>query len=146
MSNQFFEFDNYIIPSDGIPVNEARQQSESLVLIYKEDYDTFSELCHKIFSAVGLELNGYPGLILLEKGTEINIAKHSSEHTKYVISFGIAPTKLGLNGKFNAYRIYQTATFKLMMSHSLNKLSESKERKKALWESLKLQYTPDLNQ
>lgn len=145
MNNHFLDFDKYDIPEGGLAVVPERQSAENLVVIYQEDYNQHADLCHKIFGAVGINLEGYDGLVLMDKGVEINIAKHASAASKKVISFGIAPKKLGLNAKFTGYRIYQTDTFQLLLSHSLKQLSDNKERKKALWESLKLLYADKTN-
>ena len=144
METPHFDIDIFNIPKDIIGQNFERIQSEYLILLYKEDYDTYQDLVHKIFSAVKLELNGYPGLVLLNRGEEINIARNTSNSTQFVISFGIAPIKLGLNGRFSGYHIYKTETFSFLLSHSLAQLTEEKAKKKSLWNVLQQIFASNL--
>jgi len=132
-----FDIDLFNIPKDNLGFESERSLSEYIIILYKDDYDMHQDLVQKIFSAVNLDLNKYSGLVILERGEEINVSRHTSNNTKFVIAFGIAPIKLGLNGRFTGYTIYPTESFSLLLSHSLAQLSENKEKKKALWGSLR---------
>lgn len=136
MDSSFFNFQSYHIPEDAITAIDSNTTLEVMVIVYQSDLEKHSALLYKIFSAVGINLENHPGLLELEKGQQTNAQRHSSTDTKQVISFGISPSNLGLNGVFSGYNIYQTETFKLLLSHSLAQLAEKKERKKALWDAL----------
>ncbi len=137
METPNFDIDLFNIPKDNLGFESERSLSEYIIILYKDDYDMHQDLVQKIFSAVNLDLNKYSGLVILERGEEINVSRHTSNNTKFVIAFGIAPIKLGLNGRFTGYTIYPTESFSLLLSHSLAQLSENKEKKKALWGSLR---------
>lgn len=139
MKEDYFDFDLY-----NIPVTKSFENFEvsadNLVVIYKEDYATNKELIHKIFGAVKLEFGADIDLLQLEKGESANLGKLIGQKSIKVISFGIGQDKLGINAKFKAYRMYSTESFNLLLSHSLKKLAESKEHKKALWNALQAYY------
>ncbi len=136
METPSFDIDLFNIPKDNLDFETDRSLSDYLIILYKDDYEMHQGLIEKIFSAVKLDLNQYAGLVILERGEEINVSRHTSDNTKFVIAFGIAPIKIGLNGRFTGYTIYPTESFSLLLSHSLAQLSENKEKKKALWGSL----------
>lgn len=136
MKEPFFDFPIYDIPQLDKSSDDRTDGDKIMVIVYKEDHEAHKDLLIKIFSAVGQDLTAGSGVIVLEKGNQINIQKLSLYGTERVISFGIAPRKMGLNATFKAYQIYTTESFDLMLSHSLAQLSEEVARKKALWEAL----------
>ncbi len=142
MTEDYYDFDIYDIPEAGIVLDSNDILKENIVVIYAEDYTVHQALFEKIFTATGLNLTEDLGIIQIEKGQHVNLGRAVSEKTKRLISFGIAPANLGINAKFRAYRLYQTESFAILLSHSLKKLTESKEHKKALWEALKSIYKP----
>ncbi len=144
MKSPQFNIDIFNIPKDTLEQRSAISHSDYIIILYKEDYNSHRELLHKIFSAVKLELESYPGLVLLNKGEEINVARHTSDSTQFVFAFGIAPAKLGLNGRFSGYHIYTTETFSFLLCHSLAQLSVETAKKKALWEVLQQVFASDL--
>jgi len=142
LNEDYYDFDIYDIPEAGIVLDSSEFLKENLVVIYAEDYSTYEDLFKKIFTATGLNLAEDLGIIQLDKGQQVNLGKAVTDKTKQLISFGIAPANLGINAKFRAYISYQTESFAILLSHSLKKLTESKDHKKALWEALKSIYKP----
>jgi len=140
LTEDYFDFDLYEIPISTEVGDTEAGVSDNMVFIYREDFTAHEGLFGKIFAAAGLDQGRNLHVIQLNKGEHINIGSKVSATTKQIIAFGIAPDKLGLNAKFRGYHNYTTETFKLLLSHSLKKLQESKEHKKALWEVLKAIY------
>jgi len=140
LTEDYFDFDLYDIPEDGVVLDFDEYSSDNLVVLYKEDFENQKELFEKIFLAVGLKIDKNLVILKLEKGQHINLGTAIPSQTKQVICFGIAQSNLGINAKFKAYQQYKTESFAIMLSHSLTKLSDSKDHKKALWESLKSIY------
>jgi len=140
LNEDYFDFDLYNIPEDGNVIQQEEILAENVVVLYKEDYQLQQALLEKIFQAVGIDLTKRLSIVQLDKGQQINLSKILTPKTKQVVSFGIAQSKLGINATFKAYLRYKTDTFSILLSHSLKKLAESKEHKKALWEALKKIY------
>ncbi len=139
MKEEYFDFDLYNIPETK-SIEDFVLTADNVVVIYQEDYASHKELIHKIFSAAKLEFGTDINLLQLAKGESANLGKLITQKGVKVISFGIGQDKLGINAKFKAYRMYSTETFKILLSHSLKKLAESQEHKKALWTALQAHY------
>jgi len=140
LDQAYFDYDLYSIPEE-LSLSDISFTAPNVILTYSDDYEANSELLLKILGAVGLDMSKDVDHIQLEKGKQINISKAVSTNTRQIIAFGIAQDKLGINAKFRAYSQYPTETYNILLSHSLKKLTESKDHKKALWESLKTIYT-----
>ncbi len=140
LKEAFFDFDFYKI-ADHSETN-AREDSTSsvLVFVYEQDYETQKELLGKIIAAIGLQADSFKGLVLLKKGEELNANELTTVSTSILVAFGIAPSKLGFNAAFKAYRTYRSESYSILLSHSLQKLSTSKEHKMALWSELQKEF------
>jgi len=136
LEKAFFDFELYDIPEDSRMSDKSSSDDSVVIIVNKDDYQAQKELLHKIFSAVGLELEGYNGLHIIDKGSYINITEIAGRVGTKVICFGTSPKNLGLNSSFKGYRIYNTETYQVLLSHSLAQLAVKKERKKALWDAL----------
>lgn len=132
MNPDFFDFQFYNIPETQEVVGEI---NEILVIVEKQDYVLKESLLKKILAAVKLDIDSQVTFLQLEEGATINLAS-KAEGVKKVFTFGLKPTRLGLNGLFRGYQFYQTATFSILFSHSLKLLSEKPEKKKALWTAM----------
>lgn len=141
MKEEFFDFDLYEIPKPTVRISEGSLKDAVIIFVYNDDYEAHKGLLDKIIAAMGLDANSFNSIVKLNKGEELNVSALSNELTQYLISFGISPTKLGFNASFKAYKTYQSETFRVLLSHSLQKLTGSKELKVALWGELQKEFS-----
>jgi len=141
LKDDFFDFDLYQIAEPALPNLEGRNNDSAMIFVYEQDYQVHKVLLSKIISAIGFDGETFKNIVRLTKGEELNASAISDEFTSYLISFGIAPSKLGFNATFKGYKTYQTETFRVLLSHSLQKLNDSKEHKKALWSELQKEFS-----
>ncbi len=139
MNNSFFDFDQYAIP-DSLNTLNVKKDTVLVAVIYEEDLVKHYSLLHKILKAVGLDPGKHVNTIKLKEGETIKVAHLESEGMKYVLGFGVKAPTLGINASLRGYRFYETETFSVLFSHSLESLSTSNERKKALWEALQSEF------
>ena len=139
MNSQFFDFDHYTIPTSQNVVN-TDEGTVLLAVINEDDLIKHYTLLNKILKAVGLDPEKHVKTIKLKVGESMKVSHHESDQLKYVLGFGIKPPGLGLNASFRGYRFYQTETFSILFSHSLESLSTSNERKKALWGAMQAEF------
>jgi len=141
LKEDFFDFDSYQIAEPTTAETKKGNSDPAMIFVYEADYQAHKDLLGKIISAIGFNGDTYKNIVKLTKGDELNASVFSQEHTSYIISFGIAPSKLGFNAAFRGYKTYQTETFRVLLSHSLQKLHDSKEHKKALWSELQKEFS-----
>lgn len=139
LNNSFFDFDQYEIPVSQNTLN-VKENAVLVAVIYEEDLVKHYALLHKILKAVGLDPEKHVNTIKLKEGEVIKVASLESREMKYVLGFGIKAPTLGINASLRGYRFYETETFSVLFSHSLESLSTSNERKKALWEALQAEF------
>lgn len=136
MNPDFFDFQFYNIPSAQEVYSDVK---EILVIVENQDYVLKESLLKKILAAVKLDLETQVTFLKLDEGATINLAS-ISEGVKKVFTFGLKPTRLGLNGAFRGYQFYQSASFSILFSHSLKALAEKPEKKKALWTAMQTEF------
>ena len=137
MVNTIFNIDTFNIPeSEETHLIGDRLTSSIIVLSNKEDYENQSELLHKIFKAINIDIENDVLLLLLEEGLSCPLHQYVTHTTDYVMSFGLGIKALCLNAKFVANHFYKTESYSVMLTHSLTKLSTDNQKKKALWTAL----------
>ena len=139
MNNSFFDFDQYAIPVAQSTLN-VQEDTVLVAVIYEADLVKHYALLHKILKAVGLDPEKHVNTIKLKEGETIKVADLESKDMKYVLGFGLKAPTLGINASLRGYRFYKTETFSLLFSHSLESLSTSNDRKKALWGALQAEF------
>lgn len=135
MKEPFFDFDYYNIPYQIAKATET-EEKPILVIITEEDYQAQETLLLKILAAVGVDAKKDVAFVKLKEGEYAPVSHYDSPILSKVICFGLKPTQLGYNASFKGYRFYNTESYSLLLSHSLVALSDSKEKKKALWDAL----------
>ena len=124
LKEAFFDFDFYKI-ADSSETNTREVSTTSvLIFVYEQDYEAHKDLLGKIIAAIGLEPNSFEGVVVMKKGEQLNANDLTTESTSILVAFGIAPSKLGFNAAFKAYRTYRSETYSILLSHSLQKLSQ----------------------
>jgi len=139
LNQSFFDFDKYAIPAHQVRENPV-DDTVLLAVIKEDDLIKHYTLLNKILKAVGLNPEKHVKTIKLKEGESVRVSSYESSHMKYVLGFGIKPPALGFNASFRGYRFYQTESFAILFSHSLESLSGNNEKKKALWEALQAEF------
>lgn len=136
MDISFFDFDVYQLDATEQPELSGPENAEICIVAEQEDFRKNEELIRNILKAVNHELDGAVRKILVPINTRIQVSAHVQSRDQKVIAFGLNPKALSLNASFKANHLYSTETFSIMLTHSLQQLSENTGFKKALWGAL----------
>ncbi len=132
MNPTFFDFDKYELPElSNFQLSEVQNPTTAVILNH-EDYENQKDLLHKILESIEIKIED----ILLCKcidNNQYHLQKTLPNSIKSIFVFGINPALLSLNASFRAYHVYQTENYNILFNHSLNKLAENRDYKKALW-------------
>jgi len=140
LNKAFFDYDQYSIPKRFEGEIIRHDKDDLLVVVYASDYDMHSELLSKILLAIKFDLQENVCLIKLKEDEQFNLSRLSMENISEVICIGIKPNVISMNASFAANVFYQTESFSIMLTHSLERLSQDNKRKKALWNALQIKF------
>lgn len=136
MNSYYYNTDIFIIP-ESEPVGENNRLSQPMVVLVREgDLDANKTLLDNILKAIGFELDRNAAVLSIENGQSINLASHLSQQVAYVLCFGFQPSELGIQAGFRANVFYATESFRILLTHGLDKLDQDKKLKMALWTAL----------
>jgi len=125
----------YIADNQGFIENSS--DASFYIIASKSDYDSHSDLLNKICGACNLVIGEDLTLVLLTEGQQANMSVLvKNDKNSRILSIGCSADRIGLNASLRAYHVYRTETFNFLMSHSLRRLTENKEFKRSLWESV----------
>jgi len=143
LNPEYFDFDLFEIPTVKELAISGNNCATLAIITSKADFNNHKELLSKILGAIDLDLEKDVCQILLENAEPILISNLLPKEIQYLLVFGLNPSQIGFNASFKAYHLYSSETYKILLSHSLTKLSENQNFKKSLWASLRNEFKQD---
>lgn len=146
MNTRFKDLKIFAVPESKAAASLGKGSNQKEILICWESEDVSEELegfLSKILSALQFNLNQDTFLIKLKPSEKINVNTLSKEiPVRYLISFGLAPGRLGLHFQQRLYQPFKHQKTQYLFADSLIDLFEErqrgeKQRSGALWKALK---------
>ena len=137
MNSTFLDNTIYSIPEGKPRGIDLTEKKVLLVLLRKSDYEAHTDLLHNVLKAIAFTKDENAIIYTMNEGEEsIALAKLAVPPIDAVICFGLKPKQISMNAGFRANKFYQTETFRILLSHSLEQLEGNKKFKMALWTAL----------
>lgn len=139
--NQLFQNQPiFVIPDilDSEDDNQTNKSSLNVFITDKEFTEENKEKLAAIVGSVGFDLEKNIKLIILEEGQTTRIWPQASN--RHYICFGISPNKISLNLSETLYKWFRLEGTNVVFADSISTLKNDKQRKIALWNSLKSEF------
>lgn len=144
-TDPFIDFPIFRIPEFQIQRDRCRGENEKKVLVLApsdEDTEVLQTFLTKILGAAGLDLQKDVLLFPVFSDEDLHLRSIiQQEDIQTVVSFGIAPSKLGVHTAMARYQPVAVGGRRLLFAHSLLEIQEErqkggKEKAGALWRAL----------
>lgn len=127
----------YSIPERKVADIDLTDGKKLLVLLRTSDYEAHADLLHNILKAIAFTKDENAIIYTMNDEEEsVALAQLAIPPIEAVICFGLKPKEISMNAGFRANKFYQTETFRILLSHSLEQLEGNKKFKMALWTAL----------
>jgi len=136
-------FTTYNIPDSAF--EDTLPKTKWLAIVYGHSFSAEDEdLLEKICTALKAKYPDDVYKIQLDPNDDISIASLDESGIKLVLSFGIAPSKLGIWLDIPPGGIRHLESYSFILTSTLQELAKSPSTKKQLWSSMK--YYMEVNQ
>ena len=145
MNSKFKDFKIFAVPETNKLLKRLKGDNQSGVLIVWESVEESEEIeafLAKILSAVQLDLKRDSSLIQLHPNEKMRFTQVKDKlSSKYLISFGIQPGRLGLHFENQPYQFIQHQDVTYLFADNLMEIYEErqaggKQKSGALWKAL----------
>ncbi len=136
-----YQFHKYALKSKESTLNRLKGSNQkALLVVLKADEKTSIPFLQKILQAIKMDWNEDILVLEITPEEQIKLSDIWNNHEiQHILSFGVAPKKLGLNFKISPYELIDFQSRKMVFTHNLSFLENPKNiaYKKTLWNTLK---------
>lgn len=146
MNSSFNDFQLFAVPERDKALKDKKGDNEKELVIVWESAEESAEMeafLAKVLSAIQFKLNKDSLLVRLTPGENISSISLRQKHSvRFLISFGLAPRRLGLHFEHQLYQSFQHQGITYLFVDDLkvifNERQEGgKQKSSALWKALK---------
>lgn len=145
MNFKFKDFKIFVVPETNTQLKRIKGNNQSgLIIVWesKEESEEIESFLAKILSAVQLDLSKDSSLIQLQPNEKMQLSQIKKTYpSKYLISFGLEPKRLGLHFDIVPYKALQHQEIIYLFADDLIDIYEErqaggKQKSGALWKAL----------